>query len=315
MPPIPDEMSETPFKVIDAEEKDIFFSKGAKMGIYTAGEEMVEQVNKKDKPIFFLNGRRENYPELREEFAVGMDLVYHDQILADIEHEARRLNMVLGKEKTMHLLGLLGVIQHDTYRALCGRYTGRDAPDGVFPMSPKKQRFALRLSDRHKVRYYDLGDLIGILEEHGLEQATGLFGMCWVFSNVYHSQLMSGRRFLTARNNVNAYDSFTVAIVDELCYRRVGRHMYNPMSVLLYMQRLMVREAFICNDLSLGTLTNYRQEMIAEIANVMVDNVSQSYYPFTYTVNALTQPHKKHWLIGDSTFMTFLRETMRRKKI
>jgi hypothetical protein len=95
----------------------------------------------------------------------------------------------------------------------------------------------------------------------------------------------------------------------------VGRHMYNPMSVLLYMQRLMVREAFICNDLSLGTLTNYRQEMIAEIANVMVDNVSQSYYPFTYTVNALTQPHKKHWLIGDSTFMTFLRETMRRKKI
>ena len=182
-------------------------------------------------------------------------------------------------------------------------------------MSPKKQRFALRLSDRHKVRYYDLGDLIGILEEHGLEQATGLFGMCWVFSNVYHSQLMSGRRFLTARNNVNAYDSFTVAIVDELCYRRVGRHMYNPMSVLLYMQRLMVREAFICNDLSLGTLTNYRQEMIAEIANVMVDNGAQSYYPFTYAMNALTQPHKKHWLIGDSTFMTFLRETMRRKKI
>ena len=315
MPPIPDEMSETPFKVIDAEEKDIFFSKGAKMGIYTAGEEMVEQVDKKDKPIFFLNGRRENYPELREEFAVGMDLVYHDQILADIEHEARRLNMVLGKEKTMHLLGLLGVIQHDTYRALCGRYTGRDAPDAPFPMSPKKQRFALRLSDRHKVRYYDLGDLIGILEEHGLEQATGLFGMCWVFSNVYHSQLMSGRRFLTARNNVNAYDSFTVAIVDELCYRRVGRHMYNPMSVLLYMQRLMVREAFICNDLSLGTLTNYRQEMIAEIANVMVDNAAQSYYPFTYAMNALTQPHKKHWLIGDSTFMTFLRETMRRKKI
>ena len=81
------------------------------------------------------------------------------------------------------------------------------------------------------------------------------------------------------------------------------------------MQRLMVREAFICNDLSLGTLTNYRQEMIAELANVMVDNAAQSYYPFTYAMTALTQPQKKHWLIGDSTFMTFLRETMRRKKI
>ena len=324
MPPSPDVVLDKPFAAINAistkpaaKEKDIFFSKGAKVGIYTVGEEMVKQAQT-DKAIFFLNGRREHYPELREEFALGMDLVYHDQILADIEHEAVRLKAVLGEEKTMRLLGLLGVIQHDTYRALCGRYTGRDAPDGVFPMSPKKQRFALRLSDRHKVRYYDLGDMIDILREHELEQATRLFGMCWVFSNVYHSQLRSGKRFLTGRSNPNAYDSFSVAIVDELCYRRVGRHMNNPMSVLLYMQRLILREAFVgsAEHLRLGTLTNYRQEQIAEtVENAIVENASHSYYPFSYAMKLLTAPHKKHWLIGDSTFMTFLRETMRRKKI
>ena len=185
-------------------------------------------------------------------------------------------------------------------------------------MQPKKQRFALRLSDRHKVRYYELGDMIDILREHGLEQATGLFGMCWVFSNVYYSQLRKGQRFLTGRNNANAYNSFSVAIVDELCYKRVGRHMNNPMSVLLYMQRLMLREAFVGSTdlLSLGTLTNYRQDQIAEtVENAIVENASQAYYPFGYAMKALTLPHKKHWLVGGSTFMTFLRETMRRKKI
>ena len=94
--------------------------------------------------------------------------------------------------------------------------------------------------------------------------------------------------------------------------------MNNPMSVLLYMQRLMLREAFVGSEehLRLGTLTNYRQEQIAEAHdNVMVDNVAHSYYPFTYAMKLLTRPHKKHWLIGASTFMTFLRETMRRKKI
>ena len=319
MPPTPDEASETSFKVIDVEEKDIFFNKGAKMGIYSVGKDMVGQVeHNTDKAIFFLNGKREHNNQLREEFAEGMDLVYHDQILADIEHEARRLMAVLGEEKTMRLLGLLGVIQHDTYRALCGRYTGRDAPDGCFPMQPNEQRFAIRFSDRHKVRYYHVREMVTVLEKYGLEQATKLFGMCWVFSNVYHRQLMTGQRFLSVRNNPNAYHSFSVAIVDELCYGRVGRHMNNPMSVLLYMQRLMLREAFLGGEdlLDLGTLTNYRQEVIAEhVKNAIVENASHSYYPFTYAMKALTLPHKKHWLIGDSTFMTFLRETMRRKKI
>ena len=123
---------------------------------------------------------------------------------------------------------------------------------------------------------------------------------------------------MTGRSNPNAYDSFSVAIVDELCYRRVGRHMNNPMSVLLYMQRLILREAFVgsAEHLRLGTLTNYRQEQIAEtVENAIVENASHSYYPFSYAMKLLTAPHKKHWLIGDSTFMTFLRETMRRKKI
>ena len=47
----------------------------------------------------------------------------------------------------------------------------------------------------------------------------------------------------------------------------------------------------------------------------MGNNVAYGFYPFKYAMKALTLPHKKHWLIGDSTFMTFLRETMRRKKI
>jgi len=331
MPPTPDTALHMPFTTIDTDGEGIFFSKGVKMGIYTVGEEMSEEVCAKGgKSIWFLNGRRENNERLREEFSVGMDLVYHDQILADIEHEARRLKAVLGEEKNMHLLALLGVIQHDTYRALSGRFLrGRDAPKGHFPIDPKKQRFALRLSDRHKMRYYDIGEMVDVLEMYGLEEATNLFGMCWIFSNVYHHQLMADQRFLTARNNPQAYDSFSVSIVDELCYRRVGRHMNNPMSVLLYMQRLISRESFAFNwnyDMAVGSLTTFRQEQIAnDIPNVMVQQTNNgvssgitpvvAYAPFRYAMKALTTQHKKHWLVGDSTFMTFLRETMRRKKI